>query len=547
MEFDIERNVRIKVEDGTDIVGDIYIPDGNPPFPSIVFRTPYNRDDERFRKYARFFASNGFVFLNSDVRGRGDSDGEFLPYFKEGKDGRDLVEWAAAQPWSNSRVGTFGASYSARIQWLTALERPKGLSAMISIVSPSDPFVESPTGVTDPMHISWRYMVSGRTLKNPDGINWKEIYETLPLKDIPKRLGISFESWEEDGKHKTLDEYWKRIQYQNKFSEINVPVMHVSGWYDDEQIGTFINFVGMKKNSPSSFSRENQVMIMGPWGHNVNSDSKLGDVNFGPGAIIDLERIYSDWFRWTLGGAGAEYVKDVKLFIMGTNKWKNFDDWPPENTRECKLFLSSNGKANSRFGDGKLEENVDSVIETQDSYRYDPLNPTPFLTEVTSKQIGGPDDYSSIERRDDVLVYDSPLLENDSTVLGKVETNLLVSTDGKDTDFMAMLLDVWPTGYAQRLCDGMTRGRYRYGMDKEELFEPGKIYELKLDMWNTGHTFKKNHKVRLQISSSAFPKYSRNLNTGLDLINDSTVRTSTNSVFHSKKYQSYLGLNIYEE
>jgi putative CocE/NonD family hydrolase len=546
VEIRIIRGVEISLRDKVRLVGDVHLPRSAGPFPSIVFRTPYGRDDENYRRYARFFSSNGFAFLNSDVRGRGDSEGTFVPYFNEGKDGKDVIDWVANQSWSNGKIGTFGASYSARIQWLTALEGPRNLLAMISKVSPSDPFVESPTGVNDPMHISWRYLVSGRTLKNTEDIDWDSVYRTLPLKYMPRELGLDLPDWEEDLSHQTFDKYWDAIGYQKRFEKIDVPTMHISGWYDDEQIGTFINYVGMRKKSASPRSRDNQSIVIGPWGHNVNSTPKLGDVDFGPGAIIDLDSLQLNWFRRWLVDENVSVGKRAKIFIMGENRWVDFEDWPPVNVSPSKLYLTSNGRANSRFGDGSLVWNADEIVDGKDEYKYDPSDPTPFVTEITSSQIGGPDNYSSVERRDDILVYTSPRLERDITFLGAVNADIFMETDVPDTDIMAMLLDVWPNGYAQRMCDGMTRGRYRRGMDSTELLESDKVHEFEVDLWNTGHTFAKGHSIRVSIASAAFPKYSRNLNTGLDLASDATMRVANTRIIHSKRYPTSLSFFLYD-
>ena len=545
MEFKIQRFVKVVMKDGVKITGDIYYPASSPPYPTIVFRTPYGRDDPQYRKSARFFASNGFAFLNSDVRGRGDSDGEFIPYFNDGPDGKEIIDWVASQSWSNGRVGTFGGSYSARIQWLTALEHPKSLKAMISRVSPSDPFVESPTGVSGPMRISWRYLVSGRTVKSVDDIDWMSVYRTLPLKDMPKALGLVFDDWEEGMLHQTFDSYWDAISYQKKFASIDVPVMHISGWYDDEQIGTFINYTGMRNSSATSKSRESQSIIVGPWGHNVNSSSKLGDLDFGPNAIIDLDTIQLNWFKKWLIDESIDLGKRAKVFIMGENKWVDFDEWPPSGTMASKLFISSRGRANSRFGDGALVWSKDEINNGNDSYQYNPSDPTPFVTEAASAQIGGPDDYSSIHRRDDILLYKSPPLEKDITILGAVRADIFMETDVPDTDIMAMLLDIWPNGKSQRLCDGMIRARYRNGMDKVEFLEKGKIYEMKVDLWNTGHKFSKGHRLGFSIYSAAFPKYSRNLNTGSDLATDTVMKVANTKIIHTKEHPSNFSFYLY--
>ena len=546
MSFKIQRFAEIPTRDQTILIGDLYLPDTPPPFPAIVFRTPYGRDDSNYRKQAKFFASNGFAFLDLDVRGRGDSNGKFEPYFNDGKDGKDVIDWVAKQPWSNGRVGTYGGSYSARIQWLTALERPKNLFAMISKVSPSDPFVENPTGVNDPMHISWRYLVSGRSLKNVNDIEWDNVYRTLPLKDIPKSFGINLPDLDEATKHQTFDSYWDAMSYQNKFETIDVPTLHISGWYDDEQIGTFINYSGMRTKSSSQKSRDNQAIVIGPWGHNVNISSKLGEVDFGPDAVINLDDIELNWFRKWLLDETTQVGKRAKMFIMGENRWGDFDDWPPSGTKPIKLFISSNGRANSRFGDGQIVWKKENISDGKDEFTYDPMDPTPYVTEITSAQIGGPDNFSSIERRDDVLVYTSPPLERDLTLLGAVGADIFMETDVVDTDVMAMLLDVWPNGFSQRLCDGMTRARYRNGMHKTEFLERGKVYEFKIDLWNTGHRIPKGHRLRIDIASAAFPKYSRNLNTGLDLASDSSVKVANTKIIHTKSHPSNLSVFVYE-
>ncbi|MGC8563038.1 MAG: CocE/NonD family hydrolase, partial [Thermoplasmata archaeon] len=470
---------------------------------------------------------------------------EFTPYFNDGRDGKEIIDWVANQPWSNGKVGTFGGSYSARIQWLTALERPMSLNAMISRVSPSDPFVESPTGVSDPMHISWRYLVSGRTVKSIDDIDWMNVYRTLPLKDMPKAIGLSFEDWEEGMSHQTFDPYWGAMSYQKKFDSIDVPVMHISGWYDDEQIGTFINYGGMRNSSATSKSRENQSIIIGPWGHNVNTSSKLGDVDFGPNAIIDLDSIQLNWFKKWLIDENANIGKRAKVFIMGENKWVDFNDWPPSGTRGSNLFISSSGRANSRFGDGTLVRSKEEISEGYDSYRYNPSYPTPFITDVTSAQIGGPDDYSPVHRRDDVLVYVSPPLNKAVTFLGAVSADVFMETDVPDTDIMTMLLDIWPNGKSQRLCDGMIRGRYRNGMEMTELLEKGKVYEINVDLWNTGHRFSEGHRIGFSIYSAAFPKYSRNLNTGKDLATDTDMNVANTRIIHTREQPSSLSFYIY--
>jgi uncharacterized protein len=314
---------------------------------------------------------------------------------------------------------------------------------------------------------------------------------------------------------------------------LTAPTLHISGWYDDEQIGTPLNFAGMTTHAPTVEARASQRLLMGPWGHAVNSASKLGEVDFGSSAIIDLRGEELAWFdRWLRGIGAEEPVTPARLFIMGENVWRDEREWPLARTVWTRYHLRGHGRANSRFGDGTLTTDAPPAEEPADSYRYDPTRPTPFITEATSSQIGGPDDYAAVQRRDDVLVYQTPPLSADIEVTGPVKVELYAASTAPDTDFMAMLLDVWPSGFSQRLCDGMVRARYREGMDRPALIQPGEVYRYELDCWNTAHVFRAGHRITLQISSAAFPKYDRNLNTGAELGVTSEMAVAEQTIHH---------------
>lgn len=537
---------RIKMRDDIEISADLYFPEEEDKYPAIIVRTPYGKAEPDTVKMGKYFSDNGYVMVICDVRGRGDSDGVFVPYFNEGKDGFDVIEWAASQPWCTGSVGTMGGSYLGRIQWTTALEKPPHLKAMIASVSPSDPFVESPTGVPDPIHISWSVLTSGRSMQNVEAQNWEEIYRHLPLETMEEATGRKITGWKESFEHTTLDQYWKPICYQEHFSDIDLPVMHISGWYDDEQIGTPLNYIGMRNGSASEASRKSQKLIMGPWPHRINKSQTFGGIDFGPDSLIDLQLMQKRWFdRWLKEKRnGVEAEDPVRIFIMGENSWRTEKDWPLPDTEYVPYYFNSKGRANSRFGDGILSERIAHEDAESDSYSYDPANPFPFITDVTFAQIGGPDDYSAVERRDDVLVYTSGPLKEKLEVTGPVSAEVHVSSDAEDTDFTAKLLDVWPNGYAQRLCDGVVRGRYREGMEKEIPLEPGKIYRMNIDMWNTCQVFLPGHSIRVEISSSAFPKYSRNQNLWEKLGKTDNVKIAKQVLYHSDKYPSKIVLPI---
>lgn len=537
---------RVKLRDGVEVSADLYLPEKEGRYPAIIARTPYGKAQTGSLKQGKYYSDKGFVVVICDVRGRGDSDGLFFPYFNEGRDGYDIIEWAASQPWCTGEVGTMGGSYLARIQWSTALEKPPHLRAMFCAVSPSDPFVESPTGVPDPIHISWNFLVSGRSMQNVDALDWNRVYKHLPLVDMEEVTGRKITGWKEAFEHTTMDDYWKQISYQTRFSEIDLPVLHISGWYDDEQIGTPMNFIGMKNGSASERSRKSQKLVMGPWPHRINESQKFGDVDFGPKSLIDLLELGKKWFDHWLKGEnnGIDEEDPVDIFVMGENKWRKEKDWPLPGTEYIPFYFNSGGKANSRFGDGVLVQQIAHDGSDTDAYTYDPENPFPFITDPTFAQIGGPDDYSAVERRDDVLVYSSEPLSESIEVTGPVSAEIFVSSDAKDTDFTAKLIDVWPSGYSQRLCDGIVRARYRDGMAKEVPMEPGKVYRMNIDMWNTCQVFLPGHRIRVEISSSAFPKYSRNQNVWELLGKTTKMMRAQQTLYHSDQYPSKVVLPV---
>jgi putative CocE/NonD family hydrolase len=539
-------NRRVPLRDGITLSADVYLPiQGKGPWPAILLRTPYLKAQAQIAQRALAFVRSGYAFVAMDVRGRGDSDGEFVPYRHEGPDGYDAIEWCAAQGWCDGNVGTLGASYAGRIQWLAALEQPPHLKAMVVLVAPSDPFVEIPTGLPSPMHLCWEHYVSGRVTQPMELVDWEQVYWHLPLLTMDERAGRFNPHWREQITHATLDDYWLPLCYQRRFEELAVPVLHISGWYDDEQIGTPLNYIGMTTRAATPEARANQRLLMGPWGHQVNTSRKLGEIDFGPQALIDLEAEERRWFDRFLKGRRQEPPPaPVRLFIMGANYWRDEQEWPLTRTRWTRFYLHSGGAANSRFGDGHLSPEPPAADEPYDSYRYDPARPMPFITEPTSTQIGGPDDYAAIQRRDDVLVYVSEPLKEDLEVTGPVRLELYASSSAPDTDFVAMLLDVWPNGFRQRLCDGMVRARFREGMDRPRLLEPGRIYRYEIDCWNTAQLFKAGHRIGLQLSSSAFPKYDRNLNTGAALGLTSEMAVAEQRVYHDHTHPSALVLPV---
>jgi putative CocE/NonD family hydrolase len=543
-EVKIEFNNRVRMRDGVELSADVYRPPSAGRFPVILSRTPYTKTNASTLRTARYFASHGYVYVVMDVRGRGDSDGQFEPYVNDGRDGYDAVEWCAAREWSTGKVGTIGGSYNGKIQWLTAIEQPPHLVTMIALATPSDPFVEWPTGLPLPSSISWYHFTSGKVLQNMEAVDWNKLYWHLPMNTMDEVMGRPNRLWKGEIEHSQLDSSWDRERYQNKFERVRVPVLHISGWYDDEQVGTPLNFIGATTKGDESVRRSQRLMI-GAWPHAINSTTKLGEVDFGPTAVIDINDYWLRWFDYWLKGVdnGVSKEAPVRIFVMGENVWRNENEWPLGRTKWTKYYLHSNGAANTLSGDGSLSI-TEPASEPADKYSYDPAKPVPFVTDPSFAQIGGPDDYRKIEERNDVLVYTSAALTDDLEVCGPIRVRLAAASSARDTDFMAKLIDVWPNGFAQRLIDGMVRARFREGMDKPSLIEPSRIYAYDLDLWNTCQLYKRGHRIRVEVSSSAFPKYDRNLNTGEALGKTSRMQVAEQKIYHDRANPSYVVLPI---
>lgn len=535
------------MRDGVELAADIYLPHGDGPWSAIVARTPYNKNTQDAFERAMRFTKAGHAFVWMDVRGRGDSDGEFAPYRNEGRDGYDAIEWSAAQHWCNGEVATWGQSYLGWSQWLTALEHPPHLRAMMVRTSPADPFAEWPAGCPPIPTISWFRKVDGRVSQYVEGTDWDRIYEHLPLLTMDDAAGFTSPCWRADLSHPPEDDYWEPLRYQERLEEVDVPVMHVSGWYDDCQLGAVRNFARMCEVGGTEASRRGQALVMGPWDHRLTRQGGrlVGEVDFGPAAVFDVDTEEIEWLRAQLtDDERTQRGPLARIFMMGENRWRDEPTWPPARAVLTSFYLSSTRGANTRLGDGSLASvSLQSGLE-RDRYTYDPADPVPYLSAGTSAQIGGPDDYAEVELRDDVLVYSSPELPEPLTVAGPVALRLWVSSSAVDTDFTGKLLDVHPDGTARRLLDGMTRMRFRDGMVHPTPIAPGELYEIEIDLWQTAHVFLRGHRVRLEVSSSAFPKYPRNLNRGEAIATETEWSLAENSVWHTGTFPSRLILPV---
>ena len=548
MEFD----VRVAMRDGVRLSTDIYRPDSAGPFPVIVIRTPYDNNTEANVDDAVYFAERGFAVVLQDCRGRYDSEGEFVPLKNEGRDGYDTIEWAAKQPWSNGKVGTYGASYLGIDQWFAATYRPPHLAAMFPIVAYSDFYhnwIYTGGGFLLAYDLRWAISMATRTRQNqylwfesPNHIN--DLYRHLPLNTADEAAGRRIAFYREWLEHPTYDAFWKEFSLRDKYDRISVPVYMWQGWYDVFLPGTLDNFIGLRAQG-----RRDVKMLIGPWIHQARG-RLVGDVDFGQAADLDRRPVAARWFEHWLKGIDTGLMREapIRIFTMGVNEWRDETEWPPARAQRVNWYFHSKGRANSMFGDGHLSQEAPSTAEPADRFVYDPNDPVPTLGgatccgEDTTPVPMGPRDQRMSSRRDDVLVYTSAELTSDFEITGPIVVKLHAASSARDTDFTAKLIDVHPSGRAINIADGLLRARYRKSFERPELMKPETAYEFTIDLAATSNVFRAGHRLRLEISSSNFPRFDRNPNTGAPIGTTRELMRASQTVFHDSMRPSHIVL-----
>lgn len=541
-----QSNIFIPMRDGVKLAANIFLPEKAGKYPVIVIRTPYGRALDEGG--AIYFAQHDYVVVSQNVRGRYDSGGEWRPLAHEGEDGYDTIEWAARQPWSNGKVATMGGSYEAIDQWLAASKVPPHLVAMVSMMSSADVYQHTGGAYDLFLGLTWAMTECGHTSNS--GIlllDWARIFRHLPVVDAGEEAGCVPQFYRDGVDHPAFDSFYKAGSWQNVYSEHALPVMNVTGWYDVFQMGTIENYSRMMAHAPASV-RGAQRLIVGPWPHGVNV-RKVGQVDFGSQAVIDFSGKELRWLNHYVKGEqnGAETEAPVQIFTMGINQWKDYKSWPPAGVKMTDYYFHSDGKANTAAGDGLLST-AKPDQEKPDRFTYDPANPVPTNGGSTCcfPQIvpWGAIDQQKIEGRDDILVYSTPPLEQDVDLTGPVTVHLFASTSGRDTDWTAKLVDVSPDGVAINLTDSILRARYRNSFAHPELLQPGRIYEFTIPIGNTSNVFRKGHRIRLEISSSNFPRFSRNTNTGGQPEQDTRYIVAHQTAYHNAAHASYVVLPV---
>ena len=571
----IDRDVVMRTRDGVVLRADIYRPDGPGRFPILLSRLPYDKSLRRRPGDIDVFVEHGYVVIMQDTRGRFASGGdEYYPLAWEAQDGFDSVEWAARLPYSDGQVGTMGQSYLGATQYLLAPTRPPHLKAAFPASAPAD-FREC-----------WMYHSGGAF-----ELGWQIPYAILMARDTMERRGLTTTLLPElEGALApavtpwapplTLDAYrrlpliawgdllrpvapyigdylrhpedgtmWSQINMERHHPQIDVPMYHVTSWYDIFLHGGIANFTGLRARAMSEPVRTAQKLLIGPWAHlfpyTTPTSTGTGDIDFGPAALIDVHEIQLRWFDHWLKGIDTGILEEppVKIFVMGENRWRDEREWPLARTRYTPYYLRSGGRANTAAGDGVLRPEPPGD-EPSDHFVYDPDDPVPTRGGNTLILAMGVKDQRPVEERSDVLVYTSPVVTEPVEVTGPIAVTLHAASSAPETDFTAKLVDVHPDDFAQNLADGMVRARYRKSRMTPALLTPGEVASFAIDLWATSHVFLPGHRIRLEISSSNFPRFDRNLNTGEDQARGTRWQIAQQTVFHDRRHPSHVMLPI---
>jgi putative CocE/NonD family hydrolase len=571
----IDRDVAMTTRDGVTLRADVYRPDSPGRFPVLLSRLPYDKSQRRRPGDIDVFVDHGYVVIMQDTRGRFASGGEeYYPLACEAQDGYDAVEWAAGLPYADGKVGTMGQSYLGATQYLLAPTRPPHLEASFPVSAPAD------------FHQCWVYHSGGAF-----ELGWQIPYAVLMARDTIARKGLTETLWPQlerllapaptpwapplsDEAYRRLPlitwadllrpvaayltDYlrqpedgpaWWKLSVERQHAQIDVPMYHVTSWYDIFLHGGIANFCGLRARAMTDKARAAQKLLIGPWAHlfpyTSPTSTGTGDADFGPAALVGLHEIQLRWFDHWLKGMDTGILEEppVRIFVMGDNRWRDEREWPLARTRYTPYYFHSGGRANTARGDGILDPRP-PADEPADYFVYDPTDPVPTRGGNTLILAMGVQDQRSVEARHDVLVYTSGTLCESLEVTGPVSVTLHAASTAPDTDFTAKLVDVQPDGRAFNVADGIVRARYRDARASPAPLVPDAVTSFTIDLWATSYVFAPGHRLRVEISSSNFPRFDRNLNTGEDQATGTRMQTARQTVFHDRRHPSHVVLPV---
>ena len=547
----VENEVPVVMRDGITLRANVFRPDAPGQFPGLLLRTPYGKPEGGYDRYVRA----GYAVVTQDSRGRYTSDGDYVIFTEEhtgdAEDGYDSVEWLAEQPYCNGKVGTIGASYNAWMQWMLAKLRPPHLVAMCAYSIPLElTEVDWWGGFRPGRRIKWwmtsmapdlrrRHNLPGPQDKQKALQIWDDIEHMrwlgfMPWLDFPRYLPKGLAEYAEDWLRHPNRRPWR---FDKVHSEVEVPNLDFSGWFDHCG-GTMAHLQLMQKNARTELARTQTKLVLGPWNHGGIGQRKIGEIDFGPQANIDIHDIIIQWFdRWLREiDNGMDEQPPVRYFVMGSEKWKSAPTWPPEEVTDAVYHF-----ALDTDGSGLLSQDPASDAACS-RYTYDPNDPVPTLW--TRALFTEPSDRRALDYRQDILIYRTPPLEEEVEVVGYPEVVLHAASSAPDTDFFARLVDEDPDGPALEICYGMVRARHRHSFDREELLTPGEITEFEIKLGPTACRFSKGHRIRLEITSSDFPNHDRNHNTGGNDLAETTLVPADQTIHHGPAHPSRLILHV---
>jgi hypothetical protein len=538
-------HVHLPMRDGVRLCANVFRPAGAGRFPALLVRTPYGKGADITPNY-QAFVDRGYVVVLQDVRGRFHSGGVFDPFRQETPDGEDTLAWIISQPWSNGEVGMMGGSYLGIVQWRLALAGNAHLKAIFPTVSGFDDYLDRFYSTGGALKLGHRLSWIADNLKAPDFVppEFPRLVLHLPLRTADRAAaGQRIEMFQTALDHAAYDAFWRSVSVRQRLDRVRAAVYSAGGWYD--------NFVESDLEAFAALRRLGRParLLVGPWPHNMSAP--FPGVNFGPAAAVPLRTLQLAWFDyWLKPGPDRKPPAGgpLRVFVMGANRWRDEQEWPLQRTRWTPLYLASGGRgANTLGGDGALAPRPPRR-QPPDRYTYEPRNPVPTLggPVCCNPKIfpWGPMDQRPVEKRRDVLVYSSRPLKADLEVTGPVKVILHVSTSAPDTDFTAKLIDVFPDGHARNLTDGILRLRYRHSLETPVPVHPGEICAITIDAGVTSNVFRAGHRVRLEVSSSNFPRFDRNPNTGRPVAEETELRSASQAVYHDRAHPSHLLLPV---
>ena len=536
------------MRDGITLSADVYLPLGGTSLPTIVQWTPYESTRERFVSWGVWFARRGYAAVVVDVRGRYESDGHFTAWEKDGVDAHDTVTWAAGEQWSNGRVGTWGRSYGGLVQWQLAHLGHPNLVCIAPQVIHDDYFWEGYwTGGAFQLALTlgaaalWSSAISLITGPTAGDIVLSDrVISHLPLIELDEvSIGRKVDYWRLWWEHQCNDEYWQ--QFHHRPEKLDVPIFQQGGWFDPYCGSHLRTFATIGDRLPNR-------VLMGPWSHEEEIEEFHGDVDLSGALTVirDHELVFYDRFLKEQDN-GWDDRPPLELYVLGANEWRREHEWPLARTELTPWYLRKGGA---------LDRDVPRSDEPGDRYTYDPADPVPTIGGVSSvltmtqgaqtPVTPGPRDQRELERRNDVLAYTSDVLDQDVEAIGPVEMVLYAASSAKDTDFIVRLCDVHPDGRSIFVTEGILRARYRnsHEGDSTELLEPGEVAEYRIRCYPTANVFRKGHRLRVDVSSSSFPRFSRNLNNGEDIGTSTRMVVAEQTVLHTDVYPSHVLLPV---